>query len=93
MLLGSDLVMPSMLALGFIVLSGLLVYLAQLLCARAYAVADAAYVQPFDHVKLAFNVLFGWLVFGFAPVGQFWLGALLILAASFYILRREARDY
>ena len=93
MLLGSDLVMPSMLALGFIVLSGLLVYLAQLLCARAYSIADAAYVQPFDHVKLAFNVLFGWVVFGFAPAGQFWLGALLILAASFYILRRESRDY
>ena len=92
MLLGSDLAMPSMLGLGLIVLSGLLVYIAQLLCARAYSVADAAYVQPFDHVKLAFNVALGWAVFGFAPVGQFWIGALLILAASFYILQREARS-
>nr|WP_321461895.1 DMT family transporter [uncultured Cohaesibacter sp.] len=92
MLLGSDMVMPSMLALAVIVISGLGVYLAQLLCAKAYSVADAAYVQPFDHLKLAFNVLFGWVVFGFAPVGQFWLGALLILGASFYILRRETRE-
>ncbi|WP_319532987.1 DMT family transporter [uncultured Cohaesibacter sp.] len=91
MAVGSGFVMPDMTALGIIVLSGFFVLLSQWLITRAYSVADAAYVQPFDHVKLAFNVAVGWIAFGFAPVGQFWLGALLIVAASLYILHRETR--
>ncbi len=87
---GSGWVIPGGMALVIILASGLLVYIAQLLIARAYSVADAAYVQPFDHVKLPINVMAGWLAFGFAPVGYFWPGALLIVAASLYILHREA---
>ncbi|PLW78156.1 DMT family transporter [Cohaesibacter celericrescens] len=89
MALGGGFEIPSMSALAIIVASGFLVYLAQLLIARSYSSADAAYVQPFDHIKLAFNVAAGWLAFGFAPAGQFWFGALLIIAASLYILYRE----
>lgn len=65
------------LALG----SGALVALAQWLVAAAYARADAAFLQPFDHVKLIFNVGLGLALFGFAPPGSLWLGAGLILAA------------
>ena len=67
---GSGFVVPDMTALGIIVLSGFFVLLSQWLITRAYSVADAAYVQPFDHVKLAFNVAVGWIAFGFAPVGN-----------------------
>lgn len=87
---GSGWAVPEGTALMIILASGLLVYVAQLLIARAYASADAAYVQPFDHVKLPINVMAGWLAFGFAPVGYFWPGALLIVGASLYILHREA---
>lgn len=55
----------------------------------AYSRADAAYVQPFDHLKLPLNVLFGWLAFQYAPNDLFWLGALMIVSASFYIMRDE----
>lgn len=72
--------------------SGILTMISQLLIAKAYASADAAYVQPFDHLKLPLNVLGGWLAFGFAPPGQLWLGAALIVGASLYILHREARS-
>lgn len=88
--LGSGFVMPDMMGAVLIVLSGILIMLAQLSIARAYACADAAYVQPYDHVKLVFNVLGGFLAFGFAPPGQLWLGAVLIVGASLYILHREA---
>ncbi|SNY90125.1 S-adenosylmethionine uptake transporter [Cohaesibacter sp. ES.047] len=90
---GSGFAMPGMDAIAIIGLSGFFVLLSQWLIARAYSSADAAYVQPFDHVKLPFNVAAGWIAFGFAPVGQFWLGALLIVAASLYILHRETRLY
>lgn len=72
--------------------AGLLTALAQWFLARAYTVADATYLQPFDHVKLPFNVILGFAVFGFAPPGSMWLGSLLIVGASFALLHQERRQ-
>lgn len=33
----------------------------------------------------------GWLVFGYAPTGYLWLGAVLILGASLFIMRNEMK--
>lgn len=74
-----------------LIAAGLLTALAQYAIAKAYTVADAAYLQPFDHLKLPLNVGFGVMAFGFVPPGSMWLGAALILAASFYLLRQESR--
>jgi drug/metabolite transporter (DMT)-like permease len=70
---------------------GVLTALAQGLLSLAYAKADAAYVQPFDHVKLPLNILAGWIVFGTVPVGRVWIGAALIAGASLFLLMRETR--
>lgn len=70
---------------------GFLTALAQWFLARAYTVADATYLQPFDHVKLPFNVILGVVVFGFAPPGSMWVGSLLIVGASFALLHSESR--
>jgi len=48
-------------------------------------------VQPFDHLKLPLNVLAGWLVFGYLPSGNLWVGVAMIMAASLFIMRKEAR--
>lgn len=85
-------VVPSGDALWLVLGAGLLTALAQLALTRAYAAADASYVQPFDHLKLPLNVLFGWLAFQFIPSGNLWIGAALILGASMYILQREAKE-
>lgn len=85
----------SNLALGFdltgVVMlgAGVLTALAQYAIAKAYSVADAAYLQPFDHLKLPLNVGFGILAFGFVPPGSMWLGSLLIVGASVFLLSRE----
>lgn len=71
--------------------AGALTAAAQFVIAKAYSSADAAYLQPFDHLKLPFNVLLGWLAFGFLPVGGLWLGAILIVGATLYLLSSEAR--
>ena len=76
-------------ALWLILLAGTLTISAQLFLSKAYASADAAYIQPFDHIKLPLNVLGGWLIFGFAPSGNLWLGAALIIGASIFIAQRE----
>lgn len=59
--------------------------LSQGLLTIAYAKADAAFLQPFDYVRLPVNVLAGFLAFGYAPGGVLWLGAALIIAASAYL--------
>lgn len=82
---------PSGVALALFVFAGVLTVLAQYLLTLAYTVADAAYVQPFDDLKLPLNVFAGWLVFGYAPAGYLWLGAMLILGASLFIMRSEMR--
>ncbi len=78
-------------AIQWIVIAGLLVALAQWLITKAYATADAAYVQPFDHLKLPFNVLAGFYIFGWVPGGNLWLGAALIIIASLFIAHRESQ--
>ena len=76
---------------GILLAAGLLTALAQYALAKAYSIADAAYLQPFDHIKLPFNVGLGLIVFGFVPPGSMWLGSALIVGASFYLLRLETR--
>ncbi len=73
-------------------LSGVLVALAQWSIAKAYVKADASFVQPFDLVKLPFNVLAGWLVFHYVPPGALWLGSALIVGATLFILRHERQQ-
>nr|WP_306267449.1 DMT family transporter [Pararhizobium sp. IMCC3301] len=85
-------VFPTGPAFWLILCAGILTALAQLALTRAYAVADASYVQPFDHLKLPLNVLFGWLAFQFTPDGNLWIGALLIIGASMYILQLETGE-
>ncbi|APO67150.1 DMT superfamily inner membrane transporter protein [Rhizobium gallicum] len=82
---------PAGVTLGLFVLAGLLTVLAQYFLTLAYTAADAAYVQPFDDLKLPLNVFAGWLVFGYAPTGYLWLGAALIFCASLFIMRNELR--
>lgn len=86
---GSGFALP-MGTIWLVIGAGLLTALAQHTLVRAYTLADAAFLQPFDHLKLLFNVGLGAVLFGFMPDGNMWLGTALILIASAYLLRREA---
>lgn len=72
--------------------AGLMTAFAQYALARAYSLADAAFLQPFDHVKLLFNVGLGIIAFGFVPPGSMWIGSGLIIAASLWLLAQETRQ-
>ena len=89
--LAAGFAVPSGFTLVLFIVAGALTVISQYLLTLAYSVADAAYVQPFDDLKLPLNVLAGWLFFGYAPAGYLWLGAVLILGASLYILNHEVR--
>lgn len=70
---------------------GVLTALAQYALVKAYSLVDAAYLQPFDHIKMPFNVLLGIVVFGFIPPGSLWIGSVLIIGASFFLLKQETK--
>jgi len=80
---------PNEIAWYMLMATGGLLALAQWSLARAYANADASFIQPFDLVKLPLNVLAGWMVFGYVPPGKLWLGATLLVGATIFILHRE----
>jgi drug/metabolite transporter (DMT)-like permease len=80
---------PTGTILALLILGGVIMYAAQHFLTLAYASADAGFVQPFDDLKLFSNILVSWLVLNFAPEGSYWLGILLILAGSLYLLWSE----
>ncbi|WP_114765559.1 DMT family transporter [Vibrio rhodolitus] len=83
---------PSGLNVWLILLAaGAATALAQWAIVKAYSVADASFVQPFDHAKLPLNVLAGWVVFGWVPPGRLWLGAAIIIASVAFITQWESR--
>lgn len=89
--LGSGFEIPPAAGWTILLTAGLLTAAAQYVLTRAYAIADAAYLQPFDDLKLPLNIVLSWIVFGFAPDAGFWPGAAMIVMASLFIMRQEAR--
>lgn len=83
--------LPSFSDFGWLILLGFFTALAQLAVAKAYNLADASYIQPFDFIKLPLNVLAGWLVFSWVPPGKLWLGAAIIIGAVMYITHAETK--
>lgn len=81
--------MPSL--LDFIIMSGLgLVWAAGMyFMARAYSVAQASVVAPFEYIALPISVLWGLVLWREMPTWATWVGAFLTVASGLYILFRE----
>ena len=58
---------------------------------RSFAAAPASVVVPFQFLKLPFVALIALVWLAERPDPWTWLGALVIFAASYAIVRREAR--
>ncbi|HCY99832.1 MAG: hypothetical protein A3D16_20865 [Rhodobacterales bacterium RIFCSPHIGHO2_02_FULL_62_130] len=81
--------LPSGNILWLLLLGGAIMYFAQHFLTLAYASADAAYVQPFDDLKLFSNILVSWVVLSFAPDMTYWPGIVMVFAGSAYLLWSE----
>jgi drug/metabolite transporter (DMT)-like permease len=77
--------LPWFLAIG--VLGGL----TMLLLTRAFQLAPAAVVAPFDYTAMLWAVGYGWLVWRDVPAPTTWLGSAVIVAAGLYVMHREGR--
>lgn len=71
---------------AWLLAGGVVMMAAQYLLTWSYAAADAAFVQPFDDLKLISNIVIYGLFFGYWPEGNIWAGVALILCGSMYLL-------
>jgi len=80
--------------LDWIIMSGLgLVWAAGMyFIARAYSLAQASVVAPFEYAPLLFNAMWGFLIWQEIPMLTTWIGAFLTLFSGLYILYREQKE-
>ncbi len=80
--------------LDALIMSGLgLVWAGGMYClARAYSVARASVVAPFEYVALPINVMWGFVLWHELPTVATWAGAALTLVSGLYILYQERRE-
>jgi drug/metabolite transporter (DMT)-like permease len=83
--------MPSV--LDFIVMSGLGLLWAtgMYFMARAYSVAQASVVAPFEYVALPISVLWGLMLWAEIPSWATWIGAMLTVLSGLYIFYQNQR--
>jgi drug/metabolite transporter (DMT)-like permease len=74
-----------------LILMGLAATCGQIGLTRAFAATDASAVLPFDFSRLIFVAALGYLLFDEVPDIWTWVGAAVIVTATVYIARREAR--
>src|SRR5689334_23157929 len=74
----------------YLVGSGLFGTIGHLCWVRAFRIADASAVLPFDYGRMLFAAAIGYFAFSEIPDRYTWIGSGIIAAASFYIARREA---
>ena len=75
--------------LWYLLAGGVIQFIAQWCLTKAYSKADASFLQPFDDLRLPFNVLAGFLAFHYLPEGNLWVGIAMIMAASAFLLWRN----
>ena len=58
----------------------------------AFTVGEASAVGPVDYTRLVYATIFGWFLFHELPGAMTWVGAAIIVAASYYVAQHEARS-
>jgi drug/metabolite transporter (DMT)-like permease len=83
---------PDLVTWGWLLLMGVAATAGQLCLTRAFAAADASAVLPIDFARLVFASALGFIMFGERPDLWTWVGGAVIIVATVYIARREARQ-
>jgi drug/metabolite transporter (DMT)-like permease len=76
---------------ALIILLGLTGGVGQYFMTRAFALAPAALISPFNYAGMLWATLFGWAIWGDIPSPHVILGALIVIASGLFLLYRETR--
>ena len=58
---------------------------------RAFAVAEVSALAPYKYLELVFAGVFGFILFSELPAGNHWIGAAIIVPATFVVAYYETR--
>jgi drug/metabolite transporter (DMT)-like permease len=82
---------PTLAQWGLLALQGAMGALAMALVTRAFALAEASLLVPFDFLRLPIVAGFGWLLFAQTVPFSTWAGGAVIFGASMLMLRTARR--
>jgi drug/metabolite transporter (DMT)-like permease len=82
-------VMPDMVVLGMLVVTGFLGGLGQILLTSSYRHADASVIAPFEYASMLLALGIGFFLFDEVPTPIMLFGAVIIIAAGVLIIWRE----
>lgn len=82
---------PDLAGFGWLAALGCVTAGAHQCLVRSFAVADASAVMPYDYTRLLFTAAIGWYAFGEVPATTLWIGAAIIVGATIFNARQEAR--
>ena len=82
-------IMPSFYDLTLLSLIGFFGGVANLWLSQSYKFSEVSLVTPLKYLALVFAIVFGYLIWGEVPSGKTLIGAILVIASSIIIFRRE----
>ncbi len=81
-MLGSDFVVPSLSAVGLLILIGIFTQMGQVGLTKAFNCADANKASAYAYVQILFSVLIGWVYFNEVPIITTLIGGGLIMVGA-----------
>jgi drug/metabolite transporter (DMT)-like permease len=84
-----DWIWPTAMDWVWLILLGALGGVAQVLVTRAWRLAPAGILAPFDYASIVLAMLYGYFWFHEQPSWTVWLGLPLVIGSGLYILHRE----
>ena len=82
-------IMPSFYDLTLLSMIGFFGGVANLWLSQSYKFSEVSLVTPLKYLALVFAIIFGYLIWGEIPSGKTLIGAILVIASSIIIFRRE----
>ena len=82
-------IMPSFYDLTLLSMIGFFGGVANLWLSQSYKFSEVSLVTPLKYLALVFAIVFGYLIWGEVPSGKTLLGAILVIASSIIIFKRE----
>ncbi len=84
-------IIPSQTQLLFLIGTGLIGGVGQILLTSCYRYADVSTIAPFEYVSLMLSLTIGYYLFDDVPTMQMLVGALIVVSAGLFIIWREHR--
>ena len=81
--------MPDVQDLVLLCMIGFLGGFANLWLSQSFKLSEVSLVSPLKYLALVFGIIFGYLIWDEIPTIKTFVGALLVVASSLIILRRE----